>query len=41
MDKAYVQSSAEVLKHFDVFEESGLSNTAVAESRQKHGRNGM
>jgi magnesium-transporting ATPase (P-type) len=41
MDNAYVQSTSAVLKHFDVQEASGLSNSAVTESRQKHGRNGM
>jgi Ca2+ transporting ATPase len=30
-----------VLKHFDVQEASGLDNSSVTASRQKHGRNGM
>ena len=41
MDNAYVRSALEVLKHFNVQEETGLSNALVTESRQKHGRNGM
>ncbi|THY79905.1 calcium ATPase [Aureobasidium pullulans] len=41
MDNAYVQSAPAVLKHFDVQEGSGLSNTSVTESRQKHGRNAL
>jgi hypothetical protein len=41
MDNAYVQSPPAVLKHFDVQEASGLDNSSVTASRQKHGRNGM
>jgi Ca2+ transporting ATPase len=41
MDDAYVRSTEEVLKHFQVTEQGGLSESAVETSRQKHGKNGM
>ncbi|EGP85744.1 unnamed protein product [Zymoseptoria tritici ST99CH_3D7] len=41
MDDAYSRSTAEVLKHFQVTEQSGLSESAVEASRQKHGKNAI
>ncbi|EME39239.1 hypothetical protein DOTSEDRAFT_75085 [Dothistroma septosporum NZE10] len=41
MDNAYVRSPQEVLKHFNVSEQQGLSESAVQASRQKHGRNAI
>ncbi|KAF2725581.1 calcium transporter ATPase [Polychaeton citri CBS 116435] len=41
MDNAYIRSTQEVLKHFDVPEHKGLSDAAVSASRQKHGRNAI
>lgn len=40
MDDAYVRSPQEVLKHFGVSEQAGLSSSAVEASRREHGRNG-
>lgn len=39
MDDAFVRSTREVLTHFNVLEESGLSESAVLSSREKHGSN--
>ncbi|KAK5164145.1 uncharacterized protein LTR77_010236 [Saxophila tyrrhenica] len=41
MDNAYVRSSDDVLKHFDVSENTGLSAKAVEQSRSKHGPNSI
>ena len=41
MDNAYVRSAQEVLNHFGTEEQIGLSDAGVADSRQKHGRNGI
>ena len=40
MDNAYVRSTKDVLAYFQVVEESGLSDSAVAASLAKHGKNG-
>lgn len=40
MDDAYIRSSKEVLEHFNVSEEAGLSDSAVQYSLQKYGKNG-
>lgn len=39
MDDAFVRSTRDVLTHFNVSEESGLSDSAVLSSREKHGSN--
>jgi len=41
MDNAYICSPREVLRHFDVSEQTGLSRSAVEAARQKHGRNAI
>jgi Ca2+ transporting ATPase len=41
MENAFLKSTAEVLKHFDITEGSGLSSNQVAISRQKHGSNSL
>ena len=41
MDNAFVRSPKEVLEHFNVSEQTGLSDVNVTASRQKHGSNGM
>jgi Ca2+ transporting ATPase len=41
MENAFLKSTAEVLKHFDVSEASGLSSNQVAISRQKYGSNSL
>lgn len=41
MENAFLKSTAEVLKHFDVTERSGLSSNQVAASRQKYGSNSL
>lgn len=40
MDNAFVRSQRDVLAHFGVLENSGLSDTQVEASRLKHGKNG-
>ena len=39
MDNAYVRSAQDVLKHFHVSEQTGLSEKAIAAARETHGRN--
>ena len=41
MDNAFVRSAQDVLQHFGVTEQAGLSDNKVEASRQKYGRNGM
>jgi P-type Ca2+ transporter type 2A len=41
MENAYVRSSEDVLRHFNVSEHSGLSSKAVAASRSKYGPNSI
>lgn len=41
MDNAFTRTPQEVLAHFQVTEQGGLSNQAVVASREKYGRNGM
>ncbi|KAK5132465.1 hypothetical protein LTR08_009076 [Meristemomyces frigidus] len=41
MDNAYVRSPREVLEHFNVSEQTGLSDITVAASREKHGKNAI
>ncbi|GAB7353300.1 hypothetical protein MBLNU459_g3800t1 [Dothideomycetes sp. NU459] len=41
MENAFVRPAQDVLKHFDVTEQSGLSGSAIAASRAKHGRNAL
>jgi len=41
MDDAYVRSTSEVLDHFHVSEQSGLSDKQVISSEARYGRNGM
>lgn len=41
MDNAYVRSAQDVLKHFDVTEQKGLSQQAVTAARGKYGKNGQ
>ncbi|KAG9783928.1 calcium ATPase, partial [Aureobasidium melanogenum] len=41
MDQAYVRSTSEVLKYFNVSEETGLSSAQVAEARRQYGRNSL
>lgn len=40
MEGAYVRSAQDVLGHFKVSEQSGLSATAVVANREKYGENG-
>jgi hypothetical protein len=40
MENAYSKTPAEVLRHFQVSEERGLSEQQVRSLREKHGRNG-
>jgi Ca2+ transporting ATPase len=40
MEDAYVRSTQDVLKQFNVTQQSGLSDAAVQSLREKHGRNG-
>lgn len=40
MENAYTKSPAQVLKHFQVSQASGLSDAQVARQRAEHGRNG-
>ncbi|KAI9375387.1 hypothetical protein BJX61DRAFT_138616 [Aspergillus egyptiacus] len=41
MEHSFLYSPAEVLKHFDVSEHSGLSSAQVSKSRDKHGPNAL
>ncbi|KAL1304849.1 hypothetical protein AAFC00_003774 [Neodothiora populina] len=41
MDNAYVRSVQDVLGHFDVTEQAGLSEAQVTASREKHGKNAL
>ncbi|KAF7190380.1 Calcium-transporting ATPase sarcoplasmic/endoplasmic reticulum type [Pseudocercospora fuligena] len=41
MDNAFVRSPQEVLKHFNVSESTGLSDSAVEAARQKYGKNAI
>ena len=41
MENAFLKSTAEVLKHFDVTEGLGLSSNQVATLRQKYGNNSL
>ncbi|KAL4776262.1 hypothetical protein BDW60DRAFT_175835 [Aspergillus nidulans var. acristatus] len=41
MEQSYTLTPAEVLKHFDVTERSGLSSAQVSQSRQKYGPNAL
>ena len=41
MENAFLLSTAEVLKHFEVTEAAGLSNAQAASSRQKYGSNSL
>ncbi|KAF2149818.1 calcium transporter ATPase [Myriangium duriaei CBS 260.36] len=41
MDNAYVRSTSDVLAHFQVSEQTGLSESAVAASLAKHGKNAI
>ncbi|TKX20346.1 calcium-transporting ATPase-like protein 2 [Elsinoe australis] len=41
MDNAFVRTAQDVLSHFQVTEERGLSQSAVEASRQKHGKNAI
>jgi Ca2+ transporting ATPase len=40
MENAYTRTPAEVLQHFQVTEQKGLSETQVKDLRSKHGKNG-
>ena len=40
MDNAYTRTPAEVLQHFQVTEQKGLSESQVQDLRSKHGKNG-
>jgi Ca2+ transporting ATPase len=40
MENAFLRTPAEVLEHFKVSEQTGLSQDAVLKSRQQHGPNG-
>ena len=41
MEAAYLSTTQEVLKHFDVKEDTGLSDAQVNVSKIKYGRNGI
>jgi P-type Ca2+ transporter type 2A len=41
MENAFLSSTSEVLKHFEVTEKAGLSSVQVAKSRQKYGSNSL
>jgi P-type Ca2+ transporter type 2A len=41
MENSFLFSTAEVLKHFEVTETTGLSSAQVATSRQKYGSNSL
>jgi P-type Ca2+ transporter type 2A len=40
MEQAFLSSPTQVLKHFQVTEDTGLSSKQVSASRAKHGSNG-
>ncbi len=40
MENAYTRTPTEVLKHFQVTEEKGLSEQQVKSLREQHGKNG-
>ena len=40
MENAFVRTPADVLAHFGVAEQAGLSESQVQQSRQKYGPNG-
>jgi len=40
MDRSFILSTTEVLKHFEVSEEGGLSLQQVVLAREKYGSNG-
>ena len=40
MDNAFVRSPRDVLEHFNVTQDAGLSSGKVEASRQKYGKNG-
>jgi len=40
MNDAYVRSTTDVLSHFNVTEQTGLSDGQISASRMKHGPNG-
>ena len=40
MEAAYLSTPEEALKHFNVSEQDGLSNSQVQEAETKYGRNG-
>ena len=40
MDSAYLSSAGEALKHFNVSEANGLSDSQVKDLTAKYGRNG-
>lgn len=41
MDQSYTRSAADVLKHFDVKELSGLTSQQVSASKKKYGSNSL
>lgn len=41
MENAFLSSTAEVLKHFEVTETAGLSSAQVASARRKYGSNSL
>lgn len=41
MESAYVKSAQDVLRHFDVDEQSGLSDSRVQQQLSKFGKNGL
>lgn len=40
MENSFLYTPAEALEHFNVTEQSGLTEEAVIQSREKHGPNG-
>jgi Ca2+ transporting ATPase len=40
MENSFLYTPAEALEHFNVSEQTGLTQGAVLESRKKHGPNG-
>jgi magnesium-transporting ATPase (P-type) len=40
MENAFARSTAEILKHFAVTEQKGLSEAQVQQSTEKYGKNG-
>lgn len=41
MENAFARSTGEILKHFAVSEQTGLSEAQVKENTEKYGKNGM